>query len=271
MGTEFAKLVLRDEEVDLVRVALEIAADAWPDLSFDTTERWIAERRDELLATVTAAWSDVDQLHHLADCLAGTHGITGDAEAYDGPDGSYLHRVIETRRGIPISLSILYMGVAEQVSIDLSGVAVPGHFLTRYDSTEGPLFLDAYHGGRILTRRECLDWMSERTQRTSKQLAGALKPIGPRAITLRLLANLKLQYARKLDWEMAWHVQRRLVGLQPGSYEARRDLALLSVKANRPGEAVALLEDCITAGPETDTELLTEHLRGAWSKLARWN
>ncbi len=100
-----------------------------------------------------------DALGLLAECLAGKHQILGDAGCYEKAESSFLNRVIETGRGLPITLSILYMAVAERIGIELRGVAK--YFLTRYESVEGTLFIDPFASGRIVSHRECMRWLCE--------------------------------------------------------------------------------------------------------------
>jgi regulator of sirC expression with transglutaminase-like and TPR domain len=100
-------------------------------------------------------------LQAISDCLGGKHGLRGNEQAYERPDSSYLNRIIETSSGLPIALSILYMAVAERVRVDLHGVSAPRHFLLRYESAEGPLFIDPFSGGRVLDEQECTGWISE--------------------------------------------------------------------------------------------------------------
>ena len=142
---EFSKLLRRQREINLSLVALEIARDAYPQLDFAHSLCWIAKRGSELIAPAARCQSDRALLRELGRSLAGTHGLHGDKEAFHRPEASYLHRVIETGVGIPISLSIVYSAVAEEAGIQLSGVAAPMHFLTRYDGAGGTFFVDAFN------------------------------------------------------------------------------------------------------------------------------
>lgn len=92
----------------------------------------------------------------LAERLAVKHNLTGSRDAYLQADGSYVNRVIETGRGIPISLSVIYMAVANQAGLGLHGVAAPGHFMTRYEAVDGPLFIDAFANGEVLNLDQML-------------------------------------------------------------------------------------------------------------------
>ncbi|MGE3315004.1 MAG: SirB1 family protein, partial [Planctomycetaceae bacterium] len=192
-------------------------------------------------------------------------------QAYEKPDSSFLNRIIETSSGLPIGLSILYMAVAERVRVDLRGVSAPRHFLLRYESAEGPLYIDAFSGGRVIDESECSGWISELSGLNGRKLAAALKPVDARTIVIRMLNNLKALYVRLDKWPAAWKVQHRLSKLLPASYDERRDLALIALRANRTGQAIDLLKSCLKTCAETEREVLQSHLDEAGGQLARWN
>lgn len=268
---EFLKLLTRRTDIDLVAVSLEIARDFDPSVDADAVRNWIEERADEVRGPVARAESESEALVELGRCIHGVHGLTGGCAAFETTDGSYLHRVIERRTGIPISLSILYMAVADQVGLELKGVAAPRHFLTRYESSGGPLFVDAYHGGRVLTLDECRKFLSGVTNCPPEMVASRLGVADPRTIVIRVLNNVKAVHAKRNEWNAAWNVQHRLVALQPAAYDERRDLALIALKAGRPGCAVDLLNSCLATGLEEDRAELKSHLRAAQSQLCRLN
>jgi regulator of sirC expression with transglutaminase-like and TPR domain len=269
--SEFLKLLTRRCDVDLTIVALELARDAYPGLDF----RPVLERLDccasELAGEIARSRGESDSLRRLAACLAERHGIYGDDECFERADSSYLHRAIETGRGLPITLSVLYMAVAQRVGIELRGVSAPKHFLTRYESVGGTLFIDAFSRGRILSRSECTKWLSQSAGIKRSDVRVALKPVGARHIVIRMLNNLKVLHARQSNWTAAWMVQHRLTALQPASYQERRDLALISLHANRPGHALDLLRSCLRSCPGDEKATLEHHLREASTQICRWN
>ncbi len=269
--SEFIKLLMRRSDIDLTAASLEIARDAYPDLDFDETFDWIDDRAEELAGPVARAKTDIDVLEELRNCLITNHQIHGSPEAFCQADGSFLNRVIETKQGGPISLSLLYMAVADRLGIKLSGVATPSHFLTRYESIAGPLFLDPFSGGRVMTFVETADWLQQSTGAPGSSIVNALEPAEPRVIIIRMLNNLKRLYTKQECWKSAWNVQHRLAALQPTLYEERRDLAVLSLKAHRPGDAINLLSCCLKSCPSDESEMLAQHLESAQTEISRWN
>jgi regulator of sirC expression with transglutaminase-like and TPR domain len=269
---EFARLLVRQPDVDVTLVALELARDAYPELDFQHTLAWLSRRGRELTDVALKAPNDRDLLRSIGRCLSGTHGLHGDREAFLRPESSYLHRVIETGVGIPISLSLVYVAAGQRAGIDLVGVASPMHFLVRYDGDDGTYFLDPFNQGRILSHDRCLRWLSQLTKLPADDIDLMLEPARPREIVVRMLNNLKSLHVHQDDWESAWRVQRRLTALQPTLFDQRRDLALVALKSNRLGLAVDLLSACLKDSPDEPTsQFLKNHLYAAEHLLAEWN
>lgn len=269
--TEFRKLLVRDSDVDLTVLALELARDGQPKLDFGHTLEWISRRADEVRSHLVRARNDRAMLRELSRCLSGTHGLHGDKEAFQRSESSYINRVIETGVGIPISLSLVYVAVAQRAGVDLEGVAAPMHFLSRLETVEGPLFVDAFHQGDVLSYDECCTWLESLSGLAPEDIENSLEPAPPREVVIRMLNNLKALQVKQEQWDQVWHVQRRLAALHPGSFDQRRDLALVALKSNRPGPAIDLLEGCLKTCTAQDRPILQGHLIAAERLLADWN
>lgn len=268
---EFCKLLARRQDVDVIRASLELARDAQPKLDFGHTLDWISRRAEEVRSHIHRVRSDRDMLKELVRCLAGTHGLHGDKFAFQRAECSYINRVIETGIGIPISLSTVYVAVAQEAGLELNGVAAPLHFLTRLDTIQGPLFVDAFDAGQILNYDECLEWLESLSGLTTDEIDRSLEPATPREIIVRMLNNLKALHVTQETWEQAWLVQRRLLALHSRAFDHRRDLAIIAIKSNRPGVAIDLLENCLKDCSEEDRPMLQSHLYAAEHQLSKWN
>jgi regulator of sirC expression with transglutaminase-like and TPR domain len=269
--TEFVKLMTRRNDVDLTTAALELSRDVSPNLDFRETFSWIDDRAEELSSCIACLKTERKAIQEIGRCIAEEQGIYGEKDCYDRPQSSYLNRVIETKRGIPITLSLLYMAVGNRLGIELKGVAAPAHFLLRYESVEGPLFLDPFFRGRIFTYSECRQWLGNFTGLPAQAIESALQPVGPRKIVLRMLNNLKNLYRKQKNWSAAWIVQHRLTTLEPASYLQRKDLAVISLRANRPGEAIDLLQSCLRSCSNDEQKALESLLNQAHNQIVRWN
>lgn len=123
-------------------------------------------------------------------------GLRGNAEHYTDPRNSLIDDVLTRRLGIPISLSIVYLLVAERIGLELESVGTPGHFLIGAYEPEGPFFIDAFNGGQLLTPEDVFERI--RAAQHEPQLAD-LAPTPVREVLCRVCRNLANHYAAAED------------------------------------------------------------------------
>jgi regulator of sirC expression with transglutaminase-like and TPR domain len=237
---EFTKLVGFQRTVSTTQAALELARDARPNLDFQSTLLQLSDIADDVRGQIIHYRSGESTLKAFCDVMAGSHGFAGTTGCFDRADSSYIDQVIETRQGIPISLSLVYVAVAELVGLPIKGVAAPAHFLCRFEGEDGPLYIDAFGCGRVMPEAECVHWLRSISGLSSRDLIPTLQPATPRTIILRMLNNLKTLHLRQNNWLAADLVLRRLLALRPASFVDRRDLASVSLMLGRPGRVLDL-------------------------------
>ena len=260
---QFMRLVRRESDVDLVVAALELARDEQPELEFEPTLQRLRTAVSELTRPIAFAGDDLSELKLLVEYLTAELNLHGDHDCYESSHGSYLNKVLETGAGLPIALSVIYMAVAAELGIPLQGIAAPAHFITRLETASRPVYVDPFRNGTIMEHEECVSWLCQITELRPAEIRPTIKPASPRQIIIRMLNNLKGLFGSQERWRHAWRVQGRLAALSPGSYREMRDLAIISLRAGRPGEAVTLLENCISVCTPEERELLTRYLKEA--------
>ena len=134
----------------------------------------------------------------VADHLFTTGHFAGNRAAYYDWHNSCLDRVIATRTGIPISLSVLMIEVGRRVGVDLCGVGMPAHFLVRSVS-DSELFFDPFHQGRRLDRAGARSLFEQVTGGQVSWDDLFLEPTPNRDIVIRMLNNLKGVFAGRSD------------------------------------------------------------------------
>ncbi len=197
IDNEFTQLAsLADEQIDLAHGALLIARAAYPDLN----ESLYLERLDRMAASVkldmTADSEPGDIITRLNDILFEQERFRGNRENYYDPDNSFLNRVLDRKKGIPITLSLIYIEVARRLGLDLRGIGLPGHFITAFYHAPGKIFIDPFNRGEIRTVYECLQIVRTYMGNAVAPDLRWLQPIGRKDILVRMLRNLKLIYAR---------------------------------------------------------------------------
>jgi len=134
-------------------------------------------------------------LAHLHDVLFEEEGFTGNEEDYYRPDNSYVPRVLKTKRGLPITLTLIYRHVGQKVGLKIHGVNAPGHFLAGVDTCEGRMFVDPFDRGRVLTRREVFERIQATAGSSIKRSEKLLCTASHRQWIARMLNNLQAVFA----------------------------------------------------------------------------
>ncbi len=186
----FASLVgPADTDLPLDRAALTLSAVLRPGLDVDRA----LDGLDRLAAACPA--DDRDAV--VAD-LFGTNKFTGDRSTYTDWRNSCLDHVVETGRGIPITLSVLLIEVARRRGIELVGIGMPAHFLVG-DPSDPEWFVDPFHGGRELDRAGCEALVHDITRGQLPWRSSHLDQTPSRLIVARMLNNLRAGFAQRGD------------------------------------------------------------------------
>jgi regulator of sirC expression with transglutaminase-like and TPR domain len=132
----------------------------------------------------------------------GFHGNTGD---YYDPDNSFLHRVLERRTGLPLSLTVLFMLLGKRLALPITAIPLPSHVIAALPAAVDTIYFDPFDRGRILTLRDIVGLVN----RTGKAFqTDLLHPATARQIIERTLANLIHGYREREEPERAELMQR---------------------------------------------------------------
>ncbi len=139
---------------------------------------------DALAAELAKEAEATGELDALGEVLGARHGFAGARDEYDHPDHSMLDLVLERGRGLPITLSVVYVETARRAGIALAGVGLPGHYVVgRFADGAAPILLDPFGGGT----------------RIATPPGPGVRPWTPHETALRMLNNLVGSYARRHD------------------------------------------------------------------------
>ncbi len=226
-----------DAELDLIEAALLIAAEH--DLGVDLVA--CRAQLDALAQRARAAL--VTDATRLCWFLAESEGFRGNARDYYNPDNSYLDRVLATRSGIPISLALIYLRIAEALGLHAAGVGFPGHFLVRVavPGSATAELIDPFTG-RALSRDDCRALLHTGTRGTVEFSEQLLQPARKREILQRMLRNLKMIYLQREDYEESLSLCDRLLLIDADSLQDVMDRVLILEKLECFGPAADALE-----------------------------
>ena len=221
-----------DEEISLVWASLVIARDEYPDLDFSAYERMAAQYGDRARELIPQE-NPLQAMRGLNDFMFEELGFEGNQADYYDPRNSYLNEVFDRKLGIPISLAVVQLDIAQRVGLPLKGVSFPGHFLVSLPVDGGLLVLDPYSKGRSLDagelKRRAQPHVGNHELRDD-QLTSLLSPATNRAILTRMLRNLKALYTERDDYERALRCTDRLLLLDAEQPAELRDRGLLYLR-----------------------------------------
>ena len=262
----FSSLVQSDAHFPLLEAAISLAQDEYPDLDVQQ----VLGDVDQLLARVKrrlpADSPDLQRLRALNQFFFRDLSFGGNVNDYYDPDNSYLNAVLRTRRGIPITLAVLWLELAVGLGLNARGVAFPGHFMVKVNLPKGQVLIDPF-SGQSLSREELAERLEPFRQRSGVvdefevPMGLYLQSVPPREIISRMLRNLKDIHRTQEDWQRLISVQDRLIVLQPEAWPEYRDRGLALAMQGEVVRAVADLETYLEHAEDAlDIDVMAERL-----------
>lgn len=262
----FASLVQSDDQFPLLEAAASLAQDEYPEMDVAQVLGDVDQLLARLKRRLPADAAPLARLRALNQFFFHDLSFGGNVNDYYDPDNSYLNAVLRTRRGIPISLAVLWIELAQGLGLQARGISFPGHFMLKVTLPKGQVVIDPFTG-KSLSREE----LSERIEpyKRGNGLVGEfdvplglyLQPATPREIITRMLRNLKEVHAAQEDWQRTIAVQDRLIALLPDAWGEYRDRGLAHAAQGHAELAVQDLETYIREADDAlDLDVIAERV-----------
>ncbi len=238
-----------DESPNLDEAALYIARIVYPNLS---VAPWLAELdfHAEEIRRRSSRGFRVGAHEYLFQEL----GITGNQDDYYNANNSCLNYVLESRKGIPITLCLLYMELGRRLGVTVDGIGAPGHFLVRIEEDGDTYYIDPHQRGLI---REDIE----------EELEPRYLVATPKSVMLvRMLNNLRLIFLQRESWGKAAEVLNLLLEADPLDADALRQRAATFAATQRYQAAAQDLDRYLQLRP-LDPE--KDELQAQVSRLRR--
>ena len=247
-----ARLLAMGDDFPLDEAALMVALDERPDVDVGEARQLLDRLADRIhLRPDTPLQESVAR---VAIHLFGEGRFQGDVDTYDDPQNSDLPQVLERKRGLPILLSILMLGVARRLELPLAGVSFPGHFLVGptpdalKDAGLDParsFWIDPFHGGRVLGELDLKQGLQRNFPQapapSAEDWAAMTGPADARQILVRVNQNLKRSWAQRKEPHGTLRAIDRILMLQPDAWNQHRDRGLILARLGMLPEAEASL------------------------------
>lgn len=261
-----------EAELNLAEAALLIAGEEYPDLDAGHYLAFLDDLATSARPAITDSGDPAARVGALNAEVFERQRFRGNVEDYYDPRNSFLNDVIDRRKGIPITLSVVYLEVGWRLGLPLSGVGMPGHFLVKYDADPEPILIDPFSEGQLLTAADC--------QQRLNQLYGGGVPLRPsyfeavskRQILIRMLTNLKGIYLQLNDFDRALAAVDRVLLLNPDDFLQYRDRGVIQFQRREYSAAVGDLQSYLQVRPEpSDAAAVRRTLEEIWRWQARLN
>jgi regulator of sirC expression with transglutaminase-like and TPR domain len=260
----FEELVARpDGAIDLAHAALLVAAEEMPGTDVDGYRARLLELGLAARARVAAAPDDpVGALNRF---VFEESNFRGNKEDYYNARNSLLPCVIDDRRGIPITLSVVYMELGRRAGLDTEGVGLPGHFVVRARASvkgrEVATLVDPFNR-RVVGENDCQQLLDSLYGGQIALSEEHLRASTTREILARILRNLKAVYAQGRRYARALSVVDRILLVEPDAHAERRDRGALLGQLGRYNEAAAEMLAYLQAAPDApDAAAVSEQLK----------
>lgn len=261
-----------DDELGLADIALLFSSLTHPGISTERYHHHIQKIGEEVgwryheLVVAGAGDTPETQVAALKHVLADQYGYHGDVETYDNIQNADLIDVIERRKGMPITLSILYILAARAQGWDVAGLNLPGHFVVRLDKDGHRVIFDPFNRCEILNAPELRQLLKKTLGPTAELSSSYYEPVTVRQILIRLQNNVKIRLIETEDYEGALGVVETMRAIDPREYRLLLDEGVLCARTGRAQAAMIALQEYIKLAPDQrdryDAQVLLEHIRG---------
>ena len=201
---------IESPEKDLLKAWLIISRYQYPDLDTENIELQIEQLIKEIWIELNNNLTALEKIKLINHILFEVHEYKGNIRNFYAPENSYVNDVLNNKKGSPLSLSLLYLIIAQKCELSIQGVNLPKHFVIAYINEElytgDPIkfYINPFSQGTILSRHD-LESFLEKEKLELKTMF--FSPCGNKTIIRRLLANLLQSYSKNGHKEKAEEIQ----------------------------------------------------------------
>ena len=188
--------VKRNEEgdIDLEEGVFLFARQRYIDLDVSPYIEQLNLFASELKAKISSVQDETEILRRVISFFSEEKLFVGNRQDYYSEENHYINRVLDTKIGIPLTLSVIYLLVGLRINLPLKGIGLPGHFILRFSFGSSHIYFDPFNAGKILSHSDC--------EAIVKNLGfnfieAYLQPVSNRQILERMLRNIILTLEKK--------------------------------------------------------------------------
>ncbi|MCB0400698.1 MAG: transglutaminase family protein [Flavobacteriales bacterium] len=178
---------------NLIEGALIIAKYQYPDIDYQKIKAYVQQLKQDVWLELNDNLTALEKVKVLNRILFDIHGLYGNTKNINSPQNSYLNNVVETKKGNPISLGIIYLAICQMLDIPIYGVDIPAHFILAYsENGEDALFyLNVFNKGSVFGKHDIDRFLK---QLDKKPKDSYYRPCDNLTVIKRLLQHLIYSY-----------------------------------------------------------------------------
>jgi regulator of sirC expression with transglutaminase-like and TPR domain len=192
---------VKEGGINLLDGALIIASYQYPDLNEDDIRQQISRIRADIWIELNENLTALEKIRIFNHILYDIHGFSGNTRNYQSPENSYINSVLETKKGNPLSLGLVYCVLAKDLGIPIQGVNMPEHFILGYMDENSILangenvifYINAFNHGSIFNRPEIFQFLEKLGKNPENE---DLEPCSNITFINRLTNNLLHSYSK---------------------------------------------------------------------------
>jgi regulator of sirC expression with transglutaminase-like and TPR domain len=251
---------LGDRPLPIGEAALALASLDRPQVDLERYRQHLAELPRDVGRALGPASTLAQRIDALRAALVGQHRYEGDRLNYEDLQNANLMRVIDRRKGLPVTLGILYLHAGRAQGWTMSGLAFPGHFLVCIDDRGERAVIDPFNGGRTLDAGDLRRLLQSQGSDDRELTPHDYAAVADREVLLRLQNNLKLRLKASGERERAHEILERMRLLAPDRAELAYESGVLLAELGRLGAAIAALETALALDAESGRRFATAAL-----------
>ena len=240
--------------LDVAEAALLLASLDRPRVPLERYREHLATLAREVGALVPAGAAH--NIRRRADALAAViarrFGYGGDTLTYDDPQNANLMRVIDRRKGLPVSLGIIYVQTARALGWPAAGLNFPTHFMVRLDCGGDRIILDPFHGGVVRSAFELRALLKANTGAHAELQPAHTRTVADRDVLLRLQNNIKFRALAAGRTRRASEVIGRMLLFAPDRAALWHEAGICHARLGELAAAGAALEQFVARCDDDD-------------------
>lgn len=200
-------------EKDLLKAWILLSRYQYPDLDLGAIALQIEQIAKEISMELNNNLTPLEKTHLINHIIFEVHGFKGNVRNFHAPQNSFISDVLSNKKGNPLSLSLLYLIIAQKCELPIKGVNLPKHFVIAYTHEDlyggNPVkfYINPFSKGTILSRQDLEQFVEKEKLKPKTQF---FSPCGNRSIIKRLLTNLLHSYSFQGNKEKAEEIQEFL-------------------------------------------------------------